>query len=76
MDLNHTVSQLSCQDSRIDDLEKNLFELMGKVDTLQEDIVVLTGKTQGSCVQENPTFNQGIKQEMMNAASVHFKNYG
>lgn len=75
-DLSYAVNQLSCRDSRIDDLEKNLFELMGKVDNLQEHIAVLTGKTQGSCVQDNLTVNQEIKQEKKDAASAYFKSYG
>ena len=56
-DVCYVSYQTSCHDSRIDDNEMNLKEIMGKVDRIQEDLQNLQNLlqlNQGSHVQENP----------------------
>ena len=50
----YTSYQISNHDSRIDDIEMNLKEIMGKVDRIQEDIQRLVNMNQGSQANENP----------------------
>ena len=52
--LGYTSCQISNHDSRIDDTEMNLKEIMGKVDRIQEDIQRLVKMNQESQVNENP----------------------
>ena len=47
--------QTSCHDSRIEDHDMDLKEMMGKIDRMQEDIQNLVQLNQGSHVQDNPT---------------------
>lgn len=74
--ITHVCTQLSCQDSRIDDLERNIIELMGKVDRIQEDLAVYFRATQGSWVHENTTVNQEINQLRVDASSVKLRKKG
>ena len=46
--VNYTSYQISNHDSRIDDTEMNLKEIMGKVDKIQEDLQRLVSMNQGS----------------------------
>ena len=57
----YTSYQISNHDSRIDDNEMNLKEIMGKVDRIQEDLQRLVQMNQGSQVHENP---EGAIQNM------------
>ena len=50
-------------DARIDDNEMNLKEIMGKVDSIQEDLQLLVQMNQGSRVQENPREAKHQKEE-------------
>jgi uncharacterized protein YoxC len=74
--IKHVCNQLSCQDSRIDDLERNIIELMGKVDRIQEDLVVYFKATQGSWIHENTTVNQEIHQQRADDSSVKPRKKG
>ena len=53
--VSYTSYQISNHDSRIDDTESNLREIMGKVDTIQEELQRLVRMNQGSKAFENPT---------------------
>lgn len=64
-------SRLSCVESRLDDIERNTIELLGKVDSIKEDLSVFISKTQYSQMQEAPFVNQG----RMEAASFLQQNY-
>ena len=46
--VSYTSYQISNHDSRIDDTESNLKEIMGKVDRIQEDLQRLVSMNQGS----------------------------
>ena len=52
--VNYTSYQISNHDSRIDDTEMNLKEIMGKVDRIQEYLQFLVSMKQGSQAHENP----------------------
>ena len=49
------ISNISNHDCRIDDTKINLREIMGKVDTIQEELQRLVRMNQGSKAFENPT---------------------
>ena len=53
--VSYTSYQISNHDSRIDDSERNLKKIMGKVDKLQEDLQHLVSMNQGSQALETPT---------------------
>ena len=53
--VSYTSYQISNHDSRIDDTEMNLKEIMGKVDLIQEDLQRLVNMNQGNQANENPT---------------------
>ena len=48
--VSYTSLQISNHDARIDDTESNLWELLGKVDRIQEDLEKLIIMNQGSRV--------------------------
>ena len=50
----YTSYQISNHDSRIDDTESNLREMMGKVDRIQEDLQRLVSLNQCSKAFETP----------------------
>ena len=50
----YTSYHISNHDARIDDIEMNLKEIMGKVDRIQEDLQRLVQMNQGSQANENP----------------------
>ena len=50
--VSYTSLQISNHDARIDDNESNLREIMGKVDSIQEDLELLITMNQGSRVNE------------------------
>ena len=52
--VSYTSYQISNHDSRIDDIESNLREIMGKVDRIQEDLQHLVSMNQGSKALETP----------------------
>ena len=60
-DVRYVSYQTSCHDSRIDENEMNLKEIMGKVDRIQEDLQNLLQLNNGSHVQENP---RAVAQKM------------
>ena len=51
--VNYLSYKTNNHDSRIDDNEMNLREIMGKVDRIKEDLQLLVQMNQGSCFQEN-----------------------
>ena len=53
-DVHYVSYQTSFHDSRIDDNEMNMKEIMGKIDRIQEDLQNLVQLNQGSHAQENP----------------------
>ena len=52
--VSYTSYQISNHDSRIDDIESNLREIMGNVDRIQEDLQRLVSMNQGSKTLETP----------------------
>ena len=52
--VSYTSYQISNHDSRIDDTESNLREIMEKVDRIQEDLQRLVSMNQGSKGLETP----------------------
>ena len=52
--VSYTSYHISNHDSRIDDTESNLREIMGKVDIIQEDLQRLVSMNQGSKALETP----------------------
>ena len=52
--VSHTSYQISNHDSRIDDTEMNLKEMMGKVDRIQEDLQRLVSMNQVRQARETP----------------------
>ena len=52
--VSYTSYQISNHDSRIDDIEMNLKEIMGKVDRILEDLQCLVNMNQGNQANENP----------------------
>ena len=50
--VSYTSLQISNHDARIDNNERNLREIMGKVDRIQEDLQHLINMNQGSKVNE------------------------
>ena len=52
--VNYTSYQISNHDSRINDTESNLREMMGKVDRIQEDLQHLVNMNQASQARETP----------------------
>ena len=50
--VSYTSLQINNHDARIDDNERNLREIMGKVDRIQEDLQRLINMNQGSKVNE------------------------
>ena len=52
--VSYTSYQISNHDSRIDDKESNLKEIMGKVDKIQEDLQHLVSMNQDSKALETP----------------------
>ena len=52
--VSYTSYQISNHDSRIDDTEMNLKEMMGKVDRIQEDLQRLVSINQVSQARETP----------------------
>ena len=57
----YTSYQISNHDARIDGIEMDLNEIMGKVDRIQEDLQRLVQMNQGSQANENPP---GVAQHM------------
>lgn len=66
-DTRYISQQLTCQDSCIDDLERNLFQLMGNVDIIKEEVLKMAKMTQCSHCQESP--DEGALP--MDEVSVH-----
>ena len=62
-EVNYLSYQTNNHDVRIDDNEMNLREIMGKVDSIQEDLQLLVQMNQGSRVQENPGEANQKKEE-------------
>ena len=52
--VSYTSYQISNHDSRIDDTESKLREMMGKVDRIQEDLQHLVSMNQASQARETP----------------------
>ena len=52
--VSYTSYQISNHDSRIDDTESNLREMMGKVDRIQEDLQHLVSMNQNNKAFETP----------------------
>ena len=52
--VSYTSYQIINHDSKIDDTESNLREIMGKVDRIQEDLQHLVSMNQGSKALETP----------------------
>ena len=61
--VSYTSYQISNHDSRIDDTESNLRELMGKVDRIQEDLQRLVNMNQASQAHETPVAAQPMEEE-------------
>ena len=61
--VSYTSYQISNHDSRIDDTESNLRELMGKVDRIQEDLQRLVKMNQASQARETPVAAQPMEEE-------------
>ena len=65
-DVRYVSYHTSCHDSRIDDNEMNLKEIMEKIDRIQEDLQNLVQMNQRSYAQENP----GASVQKMEEESV------
>ena len=62
--VNYASYQINNHDARIDDNERNLKEIMEKVDRIQEDLQRLVQLNQGSQAHENPAGAiQNMKEE-------------
>ena len=66
----YTSYQISNHDARIDENEMNLKEIMGKVDSIQEDLQCLVQLNQGSQAHENPV---GAVPNMVEESVTHPK---
>ena len=53
-DIRYISNQIGCQDSRIDDLERDSRELMGPVDVIKEEVLKMAKMSQCSHCQESP----------------------
>ena len=60
--VSYTSYQISNHDSRIDDTESNLRELMGKVDRIQEDLQRLVNMSQASQARATPVAAQPMEE--------------
>ena len=63
--VSYTSYQISNHDSRIDDTESNLREMMGKVDRIQEDLQRLVSMNQVSQAHEIPVAVQPMEEELV-----------
>ena len=70
--MSYTSLQISNQDSRIDDNESNLREMMGKVDRIQEDLERLITMNQGSRVNGATTEAEHPMEEESVVQPRHF----
>ena len=74
--VSYTSYQISNHDSRIDDTEMNLKEIMGKVDLIQEDLQRLVNMNQGSQANENPaTTTHPMEEESVVQPLKHLGNF-
>ena len=73
--VSYTSLQISNHDSRIDDNESSLREIMGKVDRIQEDLARLISMNQGS--RNNAVTIEGERQmeEESVVQPVHFRGH-
>ena len=71
-----TSYHISIHDSRIDDTEMNLKEIMGKVDRIQEDLQRLVNMNQGNQANENPVVVVHLmKEELVFQPLKHPDNF-
>ena len=63
--VSYTSYQISNHDSRIDDIESNLREMMGKVYRIQEDLQRLVTMNQSSQSCETPVAVQPMEEELV-----------
>ena len=63
--VSYTSYQISNHDSRIDDTESNLREMMGKVDRIQEDLQHLVNMNQASQARETLVAIQPMEEELV-----------
>ena len=61
--VSYTSYHISNHDSRIDDTESNLREMMGKVDRIQEDLQRLVSMNQASQARETPVAVYPMEEE-------------
>ena len=61
--VSYTSYQISNHNSRIDDTEMNLKEMMGKVDIIQEDLQRLVSMNQASQARETPEASLPMEEE-------------
>ena len=73
--VSYTSLQISNHDSRIDDNESSLREMMGKVDMIQEDLARLISMNQGS--RNNAVTVEGERkmEEESVVQPVHFRGH-
>ena len=51
-DIGYVLSKLSCQDSRVDDIDRDIKEMIGKIDRTVEDVQKLVNMNQCNHCQE------------------------
>ena len=71
--VSYTSLQISNHDSRIDDNESNLREMMGKVDNIQEDLERLITMNQGSRVNRATAEAEHPMEEESVVQPKHFR---
>ena len=71
--VSYTSLQISNHDARIDDIESNLREMMGKVDRIQEDLERLITMNQGSRVNGATTKAEHPMEEESVMQPKHFR---
>ena len=71
--VSYTSLQISNHDSRIDDNESNLREIMGKVDKIQEDLERLIAMNQGSRVHGATAEAEQPMEEESVVQARHFR---
>ena len=62
VDVKYLVNQMGCHESRIDDNDRDLHEIMGTIDNTKEEVQMLTIMNQCIHCQESPTKYHPMEQ--------------
>ena len=73
--MSYTSLQINNHDSRIDDNESTLREMLGKVDRIQEDLARLISMNQGSRINEATVEAERPMEEESVVQPNHFRGH-